>query len=930
MADKGAHFYRADFQVHTPRDLNWDGAGAKTDAERQAYAGEFVACCRKKGLGAVAITDHHDFAFFPYIRRAAAEESDGDGEAVETRNRLVVFPGMELTLGVPCQALLLFDADIPVELLANAATALGITPADPAEEKEAAVKKLDIMGLDNLYLMLEKLEPLRGRFIVFPHVADGGYKSIIRKDFEKHYVSMPCVGGYVDGDLPVEPKSAGMRAITNGRDKNWGNKPVGLFQTSDCRSRDFAKLGKHVTWVKWARPTAEALRQACLARYSRISQVEPILPSIRITRIEVSNSKFMGPTQIDFNPQYNALIGGRGTGKSSILEYLRWALCDQPLVIAEDVELPDYQQRRASLIEKTLRVLDASVQAFVFVNGTEHIVRRHSDGRILLKIGADEFRAATEAEIRSLLPIQAYSQKQLSSVGIKGDELRRFVNLPIQGELDALRSKLKDIASRIKTAHDALREHRRLVKENAAARTELQSLGQQLAALREGLKGVSEVDRKLISVQAGWLEEQRIVHLWRKEVTQVTTQIRDLRAQVQRLPTPLGDARVHDHDRLAEMEGHLRALLEDVDARLQSAEESLTGDSPARAKLTLAAAAWDAAMEANNKSYEEAKGRAAQSESALKQIAELERRQRELMEAVATRDRRIGELGDPEQQNTQLQSEWRAAHSERTNLLDAQCHKLSELSKGLLRATVQRGSGTSAIATALKELVKGTKMRTEKFDQLLQGVVAEADPVSAWLEVVGELRGLSEVEEAATSPLPKCPRLGSARFTDDERRRIAERLLQRGWADFATLELEDVPRFQYRARESEYIAFSDASAGQQATALMFVLLNQDGPPLIIDQPEDDLDNHVIKDIVEQVWLAKSKRQLIFASHNANLVVNGDAELVIGCGYRSAGDQSGGTISVQGAIDIGEVRSEIATVMEGGKEAFSLRQAKYGF
>ena len=74
---------------------------------------------------------------------------------------------------------------------------------------------------------------------------------------------------------------------------------------------------------------------------------------------------------------------------------------------------------------------------------------------------------------------------------------------------------------------------------------------------------------------------------------------------------------------------------------------------------------------------------------------------------------------------------------------------------------------------------------------------------------------------------------------------------------------------------------------------MFVLLNQDGPPLVIDQPEDDLDNYVIKDIVEQVWLAKTKRQLIFSSHNANLVVNGDAELVVCCDYRKAGDQSGG-------------------------------------
>lgn len=927
--DLGAHFYKTDLQVHTPRDGNWDGDGATTDGERTTYSREFVASCRAKGLRAVAITDHHDTAFFKHIRDAALAETDDQGKPLPPGDRLVVFPGMELTLGIPCQALLIFDADLPSEFLSLALTALGITPTDATMEKAAAVKKLDIMSFVDLYAALDKLDPLRGRFIAFPHVSDGGYKTLLRKDFEKHYISMPCVGGYVDGQLPTEPKSAGVRAITSGQDKNWGNKALGLFQTSDNRSRDFAKLGAHATWVKWARPTAEALRQACLARRSRISQTEPGLPAIRITRIEVSNSKFMGPFQIELNPQYSALIGGRGTGKSSILEYLRWALCDQPPVSTDD-DLPDFQQRRASLIEKTLRAVDANIQVSVLVNGTEHVVRRHVDGRLLLKIGGEEFRSATEGETRSLLPLQAYSQKQLSSVGIKGDELRRFVHLPIQGELDALRSKLSDIATRIRAAHDALREHRRLSKENGVARTELQSVEQQLAALRQGLKGVTEADREVISAQPGWTEEQRIIERWRQEVSQTATELRELRGRVQRLPTTLGDAKVHDSTRVVAMENLLRELFRDVDRRLAEGEGSLTGESAICEKLKAAAAAWDDAVEANKKKYTEAKGRAAESETALKQISDLEHRQVELAETVAARDRRIAELGDPEKRHEEFLQEWRATHAERTTLLDAQCRKLGDLSTGLLRATVQRGTGTAHIAASLKELVKGSKMRTEKFDQLLQTVMAEADPLAAWLEVVRELRALSEVDEPGSATLPACPRLGSAQVTENDRRKMAERLGTKGWAEFATLELEDVPRFEYLAREAEYIAFGDASAGQQATALMFVLLNQDGPPLVIDQPEDDLDNHVIKDIVEQVWLAKSKRQLIFSSHNANLVVNGDAELVVCCDYRKAGDQSGGTIKVQGAIDIDDVRAEIATVMEGGREAFTLRKEKYGF
>ncbi|MCL1856728.1 MAG: hypothetical protein FWF84_03685, partial [Kiritimatiellaeota bacterium] len=65
-------------------------------------------------------------------------------------------------------------------------------------------------------------------------------------------------------------------------------------------------------------------------------------------------------------------------------------------------------------------------------------------------------------------------------------------------------------------------------------------------------------------------------------------------------------------------------------------------------------------------------------------------------------------------------------------------------------------------------------------------------------------------------------------------------------------------------------------------------------------------------------------------HNANLVVNGDADLVLICAYLNTGDQSAGHIKLEGAIDIPAVRDELTTVMEGGELAFKLRKEKYGF
>ena len=360
--DSGAHFHKCDLQVHTPRDPNWIGAGAVTENERREYADEFVACCRAKRLQAVAITDHHDLAFFRYIHEAAAGETDDASKPLATHDRLVVFPGMELTLAVPCQALLILDANFPIDLLPQVVLALSVTPAPDHESKHAPTMRLEhLKTIEALYDELNKKEFLRGRFIVLPHVGESGDSSMLRKGMAARYKSMPCVGGYMDGSITQH--GSGNENIVNGRVKEWGNKAIALFQTSDSRSRDFEMLGAHVTWVKWAQPTAEALRQACLARHSRISHQEPGLPPIRITRIQASNSKFIGPIVLDLNPQYNAIIGGRGTGKSTVLEYIRWALCDQPPTSAEagDAEIADFQRRRKTLIEGTLLPLDAVV-----------------------------------------------------------------------------------------------------------------------------------------------------------------------------------------------------------------------------------------------------------------------------------------------------------------------------------------------------------------------------------------------------------------------------------------------------------------------------------------------------------------------------------------------------------------------------------------
>lgn len=188
-------------------------------------------------------------------------------------------------------------------------------------------------------------------------------------------------------------------------------------------------------------------------------------------------------------------------------------------------------------------------------------------------------------------------------------------------------------------------------------------------------------------------------------------------------------------------------------------------------------------------------------------------------------------------------------------------------------------------------------------------------------------------DDIGDSPLPITPLLSDDyAFGDNERIRIVKSTTRQTWLEMALTELEFVPVIKYvtNIRSDQSIDFAEASAGQQATALLNVLLNQKDYPLIIDQPEDDIDNRAIDQIIKMIWKSKKKRQLIFASHNANLVVNGDAELVVCFDYVNASDQSRGTIKVEGAIDNQLIKAEITSVMEGGEKAFKLRKEKYGF
>jgi type III restriction enzyme len=925
--DNGAHYIKADLQVHTPRDRNWKPA-CVGDENRRQFSREFIAACRAAGLGAIAITDHHDFGFLPYIREAAKTEIGHDGGVMPEDQQLVVFPGLELSLEVPCQVLLILSADFPGERLSTVLDKLDIDPSDPAESWGAEPQKLKFLSLGELHDRLDQTDWLRGEYIVLPNVTDGGYKTLMRSGMDAQYRDMPCVGGYLDG--PAAKIGTGNARIFAGLDIARGNKSIATVQTSDARS--FERLGANASWIKWAKPTAEALRQACLAAESRVAHDEPGLPNVHVTRVVVSNSKFLGPVSLELNSQYNALIGGRGTGKSSFLEYLRWGLCDQPPEIGKEDDGPDLAGRRRRLIDLTLTPVEGHVEVHFQLNGIKHVVRRYPGGTDLrLKVGDQPMASATEDEVRGLLPVRAYSQRQLSDVGIDLDELTRFVTAPIKDRLAELDSRRDELAGAIRENFVHLQRMRAIDRAMARDRLSHESLGQQAAALRETLGGLSEEDQAILRTKPGYDQGDALVKNWASRVAQATDEVERAWRTLKKLADGTGAAVASDlpeKGAIDAVQREVRTLLGEADAALSAALSGLrTGAGPG-SPLDEQRAAWSERHALFNAQYGAATGRSTAHAEKLDELQALEARRRRLHQSLDTHAQQMELLGAPSANHHTLRAEWRALQAERTSRLEEQCETLGGLSDQLIRATIRAGAGTTAQQLRFKVELQGSGMRSAKVDSFLAGVAAASDPLAEWHAALDELEGLVlSGGNLAITPVAS-PSLNS--FASSDLSRMSSKLTAEAILELSLLGLDDHPVFEYRAKEGEHIAFADASAGQQATALLRVLLNQGGPPLIIDQPEDDLDSLVIQEIVDAIFLAKSRRQLIFSSHNANLVVNGDAELIACFNYRTSGDHSAGQIELEGAIDIPAVRKQITLVMEGGEKAFRRRKEKYGF
>lgn len=932
MNTRGAEYRKTDIQMHSPRDAGWDGARPEDalpeDAThgdlkqaRDNYCKQFIARCYEKGLGAISITDHHEGVYVYEAIRVLGEIRE-----VDPNLDLWIFPGMELTCKDSCQALIIFDADLPQNLFEKARSKLGLPTDVQPQEKQGIQVELLIHNVEELQALLESDDELRGRFIILPHVKPSGHKTVLRQGFHKRFKDMPYVGGYMDQTRP-DDLNPGDRRILDGAIPAWASEKRGVVSCSDARHADFRLIGYHATWIKIASPTAESLRQAMLAPDSRIRHAEPTFPEAIISDVSIKGSKYLADGTYDFNQQMNSIIGGRGAGKSTLLEYVRFALgCSA--VDDDQTSQATATLRLKEILEGTLDAVSGEISLNVLLNGAPIKLTRSVAKQDVISVETEgAVNLSSVADVRKLVPTQQYRQGELSDLARDDAEgrLLKLVTAPASHQLSELESKLKRNAQSLS---EALSKAVRLSAAQHAyghAQTQQKLLKSQIENLEKQLSSDGQAptpaitDHEKFARQSDTLAATKRLLDRNKET--ILGALSGLRSEVE--DSTEGQPVFPENPKLTDAFESLKsATLPDGALQTIITTTASWFDSELE-KVALAEAEWTPIKEVHDKEYNEQKKLLAGKQSILESVERLRGQQGEVGKQLEAASVEVAELRNADSELTKLRDQRAVLATQLSTVVESQIATVEEASSELANGSLAPDPNYNEIEEALRDAFDLPHLRGSRIERILKNVEESADKSTKWKEIQDEALQLLKWKEGAPEEkgdAPSTPILSDALGPE-----FMERLKEAISTERVSVLLKSIlrPRVEvFHIRDGNPIEFRKASQGEQAATLLNILMNQSHGPLIIDQPEEDLDNKIINEIIKTIRTAKDRRQLILATHNANIAVNGDSENVI--------ELVLGQQSVAGAIDEELVCDAITNTMEGGKDAFELRRKKYNF
>lgn len=677
------------------------------------------------------------------------------------------------------------------------------------------------------------------------------------------------------GALPV-PLSAvdeGLRRIIRNEDSQYKrDRPIAVFNAGDITGPDsLSRIGAW-SWIKMCEVTVEGLRQAFLDPESRIRLAESSLDHDHAEFVALAwEGGFLDGSAIHFNENLNVLIGGRG-----IKNVLRSGTKVSLLVKSYRPSPAEY------LIERTVpnppvvrsadnRVLDLSpldVVPNVEVYGQHELSEVAKDPVKLTRVLQRFVPRDDQLEER-----KARLADQLASSRAELLDLQRRIE-NLKAELDALPG-LEETLRRYQQAgvEERLKEQSLLVTEERL----LTAAGHQIGAVRTALQQLG----KLLPFDTGYLAEQSIAHLPGKVY---------LRAAA---------------GALAKLEAAVRDGLRGLASAVEVAEKEL------RAVVR----SWSARKESIQEEYQRILRELQKTKIDGEEYVRLRQRVESLRSSEATLAALKRRLDDLTEHRRQLVADWEDVKAQRY--------------RGMARAAA---AVNAELVHRVRLQVNFAGHRKPLFDLL-------RDRVGGRLNETIDLLGKGDLSlQQLARALREGPKALNSRFGIPLNQ--AQRLSQAGEEVFMLIEeldLEPTTEIELNVApegaEPVWKPMGDLSAGQKATALLLLLLLGSDAPLVVDQPEDDLDNRFISEgVVPRIRKHKRGRQFVFSTHNANVPVLGDAELIVGLRALGEADRGRAEIPVEhmGSIDALAVRELVGEVLEGGKEAFETRRLKYGF
>jgi ABC-type dipeptide/oligopeptide/nickel transport system ATPase component len=584
--------------------------------------------------------------------------------------------------------------------------------------------------------------------------------------------------------------------------------------------------------------------------------------------------------RIPFSPEMSCLIGIRGSGKSAILECLRYAL-ELPMPESSDEVDLNYKE---GLVRFALKSGGKVVVEAQDAQGRVFEIRRILNERKDVYYDG-ELRPGVSIPIKNPL---FFGQKELVKRG-EGSE-RELVERLIGSKLDSVRREIATQRQRVLDVLTALEKLKDLDTQEAEYEAKKKDAEFRLRLFRDF--GVEDQLKRQVQFNADETHARRATEAAQTFVRAFDTFLQEQESELAAIPRldskENADVMAEMNvilDRIRNVPANIRKVLGDAQNDARSLREKLGELQRRREALKEEFAAIERQL---SEKLQQQGGVSVRPDDFVRLNAELQKVALALSETAKSRTRKNALRDELLRELKRLNELWHQEFKE----IEREINNLND-SQSALQITPQYKGGRSAMLEEIKSYFRGSRLREATLETALAG---HADFMSLY-------EGLDTV----------CSALG-------ESGDVFRRYFNEAKASLLAWQVPNTYQIMYHGKE-----LREHSLGQRASALiLFILSQRDNDLIIIDQPEDDLDNQTIfEDVIKLLRTLKKGIQFIFATHNANFPVLGDAEQVGACTFVSGS----GAVEV-GSIDQPGIQKAIVSIMEGGHEAFARRKEIY--